>query len=187
MKKFILGFLLGALMFGFISVAATATHNIIPNPFRILVDGEKRVVEAYLINDRTFLQLRGVGYLFDGVEIDFVDGVIIIETDNATDANRELQREYARQRQQEHQQHIAGANNNIDTTNYITVRELGDKLEGSSFWLVFCPDNINLMLMDGFGGDAVVVIEDIPFEVFNDRTHIPRSFIDSHMQPFLTN
>jgi len=82
MKRFALGFLLGALLL--VSVTAVASgvveRNIAPNSFDIIVDGETRAIEAYNIDGRTFLQLRAVAELFEGAEVDFVDGAIVIET-----------------------------------------------------------------------------------------------------------
>ena len=174
MKKFTLGFLLGALMFGFISVAATATHNIMPNPFRILVDGEERVVEASLINDRTFLQLRGVGYLFDGVEVDFVDGVIIIETENKEERDISIEQD----------RWNTSTDNQVCIDEYILLTELDRQLLAKHRF-VFENSHVSLFKQDENGALTVLKVDNIPFEVILDRIHIPLSFVESHLQPFL--
>ncbi|MGE5631374.1 MAG: hypothetical protein ACM3TR_09795 [Caulobacteraceae bacterium] len=64
MKKFMLGFLFGALLFASVGVFA-AEYVINPNPFPIVIDGVQQQVEAYNINGFTFLKLADVGKVFN--------------------------------------------------------------------------------------------------------------------------
>ena len=61
MKKFILGFVLGAIIFRFTAIFAEEVLRILPNPYPVLVDGTKHDIQAYNINDYTYLKLADVG------------------------------------------------------------------------------------------------------------------------------
>ncbi len=57
MKKFILGFILGSLIFGATAALAEEALQVKLNPFPILINGIKSDVEGYNINGFTFLKL----------------------------------------------------------------------------------------------------------------------------------
>lgn len=78
MKKFILGFIIGALLFSFAGVFAAVELNVIPNPFPVLIDGVKTEIEGYNINGSTYLKLRD--FEKAGLGIDFVDKQVVITT-----------------------------------------------------------------------------------------------------------
>jgi hypothetical protein len=61
MKKIIIGFIVGALMFGIIPVMAEGELTVVPNPFPVLIDGVVTEVEGYNINGYTFLKLADFG------------------------------------------------------------------------------------------------------------------------------
>ena len=60
MKKFILGFVLGSMIFG-TAIFAEEALRVRANPYPVLVDGSKQQIEAYNINDYTYLKLADVG------------------------------------------------------------------------------------------------------------------------------
>jgi len=171
MRKFILGFLLGALMFGTLTLMAS-DRSIVPNPFRILVDGQERQVEAYLIDGRTFLQLRGIAELLDNVEVDFVDGEIIINTKNESGAN-------TNNGVGSNMTNIPVSNNDklILSGEHITFSDLHHHLlHGHSFR--FIEDQ--LVLLNG----EDIVVQNIPFAIYEDRTRIPLSFVEAELSQF---
>ncbi|MDD3024804.1 MAG: hypothetical protein PHE26_12995, partial [Syntrophomonadaceae bacterium] len=61
MKKIIIGFIVGALMFGIIPVMAQGELTVAPNPFPVVIDGVVTEVEGYNINGYTFLKLADFG------------------------------------------------------------------------------------------------------------------------------
>ncbi|MFA7216271.1 MAG: hypothetical protein WC187_09635 [Bacillota bacterium] len=61
MKKIIIGFIVGALMFGIIPVMAEGELSVTPNPFPVVIDGVVAEVEGYNINGYTFLKLADFG------------------------------------------------------------------------------------------------------------------------------
>jgi len=89
MKKqaltFIVGILIGAMLFGGIATIAsplTAT----PTPHNVYVDGEPVTMEAYLINSNNFFKLRDILAALDvGVWYEPSTGNIYIETDKTYD------------------------------------------------------------------------------------------------------
>ena len=50
MKKFIIGFIVGALMFSIIPVMAQEGLTVVPNPFPVVIDGVVTEVEGYNLN-----------------------------------------------------------------------------------------------------------------------------------------
>ena len=66
MKKFILGFVCGAIILGAVGVVAELLVS--ENQFPIFVNGERQEMESFLINGRTFLPLRAMGDAL-GVEV----------------------------------------------------------------------------------------------------------------------
>lgn len=60
-KQFIIGVLIGAMLFSSIGVCADEVLNVIANPYPVFVNGQEIQVEAYNINGFTFLKLADVG------------------------------------------------------------------------------------------------------------------------------
>lgn len=60
-KHFVIGFLVGALLFCISPVLAESGLNIIENPFPIFINGKMERVEGYNINGYTFLKLADFG------------------------------------------------------------------------------------------------------------------------------
>ena len=177
MKKashFVLGFLLGALLFG-AGTAVALERSVVPNPFRIFVDGQERAVEAYLINDRTFLHLRGIAELFEGVEVDFTDGEIIINTNGSGDLT------------------ISNDSNaNTETSSGVWI----ETINGINYvpaLMITRPVSLGWDFPDGAEGQMnlvefgehtfTVVLENIPRIVHSQITFIPLTFYESTLRP----
>ena len=60
-KQFMIGFLVGALVFSLSPVFAEGELNIMENPFPIFINGKMERVEGYNINGYTFLKLADFG------------------------------------------------------------------------------------------------------------------------------
>ena len=78
MKRFITGFVCGALLFGVVGALAVE-YNVTPNPFKVMVDGQEVQIEGYNINDRSYFQLRDIGDAI-GFSVGFVDGTVMIDS-----------------------------------------------------------------------------------------------------------
>lgn len=78
MKRFITGFVCGALLFGVVGALAME-YNVTPNPFKVMVDGQEVQIEGYNINDRSYFQLRDIGNAI-GFSVGFVDGAVMIDS-----------------------------------------------------------------------------------------------------------
>lgn len=70
MKKFILGFILGAMIFGFTAIYAEESLHIFQNPFPIIVNGSKQDIPAYNIDGFTYMKLADIGKIL-GVKVIF--------------------------------------------------------------------------------------------------------------------
>ena len=78
MKRFITGFVCGAVVFGAVGALAVE-YNVTPNPFKVLVDGREVQMEGYNINDRSYFQLRDIGKAI-GFSVGFVDGAVVLDS-----------------------------------------------------------------------------------------------------------
>lgn len=79
MKRFVLGIIVGALLFGS-AVFATDTLNITLNPFPVLIDNEPATVEGYNIDGYTFLKLADFKKAKLGVSFNQTENRIEITT-----------------------------------------------------------------------------------------------------------
>lgn len=89
MKKFIIGFVIGALLFS--SITAFAVVKVAePSTWKFFVDGEPREIEAYSIDGSNFLKLRDVFEIADiGVWAEGESRSVYIERDKGYDAGYE--------------------------------------------------------------------------------------------------
>lgn len=78
-KEFILGVVIGGVIFGSLTSFATAVLNVTENPFRVKVDGAIKNIEGYNINSSTYFKLRDIGEHV-GFDVDFKDDSIMIKT-----------------------------------------------------------------------------------------------------------
>ena len=77
MKKFILGFISGAILFSVAgALAASFTAN--PNPFPIKLNGNDVTIEGYNIEGSTYFKLRDIADVLGGFEVGFDDGTITL-------------------------------------------------------------------------------------------------------------
>lgn len=82
MKKTILSFILGAMLFGSVGVFA-GQYVVNPNRFPITLDGENIEIEGYNINDSTYFKLRDISSIVGGFDVDFQDDTIILNTNKS--------------------------------------------------------------------------------------------------------
>lgn len=81
-KEFIVGIILGGIIFGGITVFADNLFNVIINPFKIKVNGTETFIEGYNINGNSYFKLRDIGECI-GFDVDFKEDTIMINTQTA--------------------------------------------------------------------------------------------------------
>lgn len=79
MKKFITGFLCGAILCGVFSVFAV--NSIYENPYKILVNGEEKYIQGYNVDDYSYFKLRDIADAVGGFTVDFQNDTIQISKD----------------------------------------------------------------------------------------------------------
>ena len=83
-KELFVGIVLGAMIFGGISIFADGTLNVYPNPFKITVNGVEKNIEGYNINEYSYFKLRDIGEQV-GFDVDFKEDTIMINNNNNDD------------------------------------------------------------------------------------------------------
>lgn len=79
-KEFVLGIILGGVIFSNLTIFANEALNVFFNPFKITVDGVYKNIEGYNINGSTYFKLRDIGNEV-GFKVDFKEETIMINTD----------------------------------------------------------------------------------------------------------
>lgn len=80
MKKIIISFVTGALLFGAAGVFA-GQYIVSKNPFTIKLNGENINIEGYNINGSTYFKLRDISSALGSFNVDFSDNTILISND----------------------------------------------------------------------------------------------------------
>lgn len=83
-KEFILGIVIGGIIFGGLTIFADELLNVMVNPFKIMVNGTEKNIEGYNINGRSYFKLRDIGEQV-GFDVDFKEDTILIDTSNEDD------------------------------------------------------------------------------------------------------
>ncbi len=78
-KQTVMSFILGGIVFSSVGIFAATELSILPNPYPIVVNGEKADVEGYNIEGRTYLQLRDMTEVLD-TTLNFKDNTIFIDS-----------------------------------------------------------------------------------------------------------
>lgn len=82
MKKFICGFLSGAVLCT--AIGAFAVNSIYENPYRITVDGEEKTIQGYNIDDYSYFKLRDIADAVGGFNVSFDNDTIVLSTKDTT-------------------------------------------------------------------------------------------------------
>ena len=90
-KQFMIGFLVGALVFSLSPVFAEVKYNIMENPFPVFINGKMERVEGYNINGYTFLKLADFSKA--GLEVKFNETEKRIEIESAVNIINEIEKD----------------------------------------------------------------------------------------------
>lgn len=82
MKKFICGFLCGAVLCT--AIGAFAVNSIYENPYKITVNGAEKAIQGYNIDDYSYFKLRDIADAVGGFNVDFDNDTIVLSTDEQT-------------------------------------------------------------------------------------------------------
>lgn len=78
MKKFICGFLCGAVLCT--AIGAFAVNSIYENPYKITVNGVEKSIQGYNIDDYSYFKLRDIADAVGGFNVDFDNDTIVLST-----------------------------------------------------------------------------------------------------------
>lgn len=79
MKKFICGFLCGAVLCT--AIGAFAVNSIYENPYRITVNGVDKQIQGYNIDDYSYFKLRDIADAVGGFSVGFDNETILLSTE----------------------------------------------------------------------------------------------------------
>jgi len=197
MKKIIIGFIVGALMFGIIPVMAEGELSVTPNPFPVAIDGEVAEVEGYNINGYTFLKLADFGKAGLTVKFNETEGQIEIETKEKAVIMPEPENEPVPE-PEKGDDNVSGISRYTEN-NYEVVLE--NDVEYYSLKSIFehiYPEGYNI----GYSNNdtaylmkykdniknvdaATKIFENIPIKYFNGATHIKKTFYLNKIIPLI--
>lgn len=185
MKKFISGFIIGAIIFSSITVIANPDLVINPNTFPIFVDNTKTDVEAYNIDGYTFVKLADVSKALGGkVEVLFNQSENIIEI-NSINLQESLQTDLDETNNEELQTYIKDGftiffYNDVE---YISIEEFNKKHDGevirygiSSGTLKYSNKNIE---------KKTNLLENIPIKLISKKLCLEYDYYLKHIIPLL--
>lgn len=191
MKKFIIGFIVGALMFSIIPVMAEGELTVVPNPFPVVINGEVTEVEGYNINGYTYLKLADLSKAGLMVKFNETEGQIEItnKKENAAITPEPMpdKGDDDMERYKENGYDVI----NEDGVEYYSLKSIHDLLypKGYSFRFDSDTGEISMTHNDDYPAmaisKAVVVLSNIPYKIFEGITHIPKDFYIDTILPIV--
>jgi hypothetical protein len=184
MKKIIIGFIVGALMFSIIPVMAQEGLTVLPNPFPVVVDGVVTEVEGYNINGYTFLKLADFGKVGLTVKFNETQGQIEIETkekavtipeptpgkgaDVVSDIEKFEENGYKGIR--------------VDGVEYYLLKSIDDAIRPNGYLFYYKPDAKKWILADR---EDNVALNEVPYTIFNDNSYIEKTYYLNTILPIM--
>jgi hypothetical protein len=187
MKKFIIGFIVGALMFSIIPVMAQEGLTVVPNPFPVVIDGVVTEVEGYNINGYTFLKLADFGKAGLTVKFNETDKQIeISSTEKAIITPEPIP---------DKGDDVVSDVEKFEENGYQAIRKDGvvyylklsilDKIY-PEYNIGYDNGNVFLVKYNDKNKDGyTVLLDNIPFKIFEDRTYIEKEFYLNTMLPLI--
>lgn len=189
MKKIIIGFIVGALMFSIIPVMAQEGLTVLPNPFPVVVDGVVTEVEGYNINGYTFLKLADFGKVGLTVKFNETQGQIEIETkekavtipeptpgkgaDVVSDIEKFEENGYKGIR--------------VDGVEYYSMKSIADSIYDKGYNIGYDrnEDSLFLIKYNGAKKNSTRILTGIPYKVFDGATHIEKNYCLNEILPLV--
>jgi len=192
LKKFIIGFIVGALMFCIIPVMAQEGLTVVPNPFPVLIDGVVTEVEGYNINGYTFLKLADFGKAGLTVKFNETDKQIeisstkkaVITPEPIPDKGDDVVSDVEKFEENGYQ------GIRVDGVEYYWEKSVWDNLYFKGFDIGYDKANDTAYLMKYNSSvksinDYTVLLENIPKIIYEDRIYIERDFYTAKILPLV--
>ena len=192
MKKFIIGFIVGALMFSIIPVMAEGELSVVPNPFPVLIDGEVAEVEGYNINGYTFLKLADFGKAGLTVKFNETDKQIeisstkkaVITPEPIPDKGDDV---VSDKQVYEENGYKVIMDNEVE---YYSWKSICDNIEPKGYNIGYDKTEDSMFLIKyntikKSTADSTKILESIPYKIFNDATHIPKDYYLNKILPLI--
>lgn len=192
LKKFIIGFIVGALMFSIIPVMAEGELSVVPNPFPVLIDGEVAEVEGYNINGYTFLKLADFGKAGLTVKFNETDKQIeisstekaIITPEPIPDKGDDV---VSDKQVYEENGYKVIMDNEVE---YYSWKSICDNIEPKGYNIGYDKTGDSMFLIKyntikKSTADSTKILESIPYKIFNDATHIPKDYYLNKILPLI--
>jgi hypothetical protein len=192
LKKFIIGFIVGALMFSIIPVMAQEGLTVVPNPFPVLIDGVVTEVEGYNINGYTFLKLADFGKAGLTVKFNETDKQIeisstkkaIITPEPIPDKGDDV---VSDKQVYEENGYKVIMDNEVE---YYSWKSICDNIEPKGYNIGYDKTGDSMFLIKyntikKSTADSTKILESIPYKIFNDATHIPKDYYLNKIFPLI--
>ena len=192
LKKFIIGFIVGALMFSIIPVMAEGELSVVPNPFPVLIDGEVAEVEGYNINGYTFLKLADFGKAGLTVKFNETDKQIeisstkkaVITPEPIPDKGDDV---VSDKQVYEENGYKVIMDNEVE---YYSWKSICDNIEPKGYNIGYDKTEDSMFLIKyntikKSTADSTKILESIPYKIFNDATHIPKDYYLNKILPLI--
>lgn len=192
MKKFIIGFIVGALMFSIIPVMAQEGLTVVPNPFPVLIDGVVTEVEGYNINGYTFLKLADFGKAGLTVKFNETDKQIeisstkkaVITPEPIPDKGDDV---VSDKQVYEENGYKVIMDNEVE---YYSWKSICDNIEPKGYNIGYDKTGDSMFLIKyntikKSTADSTKILESIPYKIFNDATHIPKDYYLNKILPLI--
>jgi hypothetical protein len=188
-KHFMIGFLVGALLFSLSPVFAEGGLNIMENPFPIFINGKMERVEGYNINGYTFLKLADFGKA--GLVVKFNETEKRIEIESVIKSSNER----GGDKIVEESIPIEGATIEKDGYNlmvvngieYVSLKEVYEKYEGKYRFNPLDGEKAirraAIMLIDNTTDEHITAIPNQYTIKTNEKTYIVYSYFLEHVLP----
>jgi len=192
LKKFIIGFIVGALMFSIIPVMAQEGLTVVPNPFPVVIDGVVTEVEGYNINGYTFLKLADFGKAGLTVKFNETDKQIeisstkkaVITPEPIPDKGDDV---VSDKQVYEENGYKVIMDNEVE---YYSWKSICDNIEPKGYNIGYDKTGDSMFLIKyntikKSTADSTKILESIPYKIFNDATHIPKDYYLNKILPLI--
>jgi hypothetical protein len=192
MKKIIIGFIVGALMFSIIPVMAQEGLTVVPNPFPVVIDGVVTEVEGYNINGYTFLKLADFGKAGLTVKFNETDKQIeisstkkaVITPEPIPDKGDDV---VSDKQVYEENGYKVIMDNEVE---YYSWKSICDNIEPKGYNIGYDKTGDSMFLIKyntikKSTADSTKILESIPYKIFNDATHIPKDYYLNKILPLI--
>ena len=199
MKKIIIGFIVGALMFGIIPVMAEGELSVTPNPFPVVIDGVVAEVEGYNINGYTFLKLADIGKTGLTVKFNETDGQIEITSMEEKAVMMPVPEGEPVPEPVKGEKPVSDVEKfdengyqgiRVDGVEYYSMKSMADSIYNKGYNVGYDKIKDGLFLIKYNNAkkstvNSTKLLENIPYKVFDGATHIEKNYCLNEILPLV--